>query len=314
MRKVNYPSRLLRIESGQQFTNGEISLFESGANYKRDLAEKVDKAINKILELNESPDGGTYSIEFPKGINHNVSKEIKSKVVKELTAYEVRTFTAIVALAQLAKARSELYYLEKINRAYFEFTIPQIHRLMGIGKGKSNIDKELVKKALLSLHRKEFIYNEGDKFVISPLIQIHSISDTKKRKGSGMWDGVLNITIDSCFFDFAQTKAQTYFQIPLDLNENLRKVNKGRPNASVEILIKYLYQSKHCSSSNKVEYNYDKLVDIMKLNRHIKNNNHKRIKSTIDKGFETAINIGLLEKVEEGTNVFNELKYVIYFK
>ncbi|MBX2843577.1 MAG: hypothetical protein KTR26_17525 [Flammeovirgaceae bacterium] len=309
MKKMNYPSRLLKIESGQQFSSDQVSLFESDTNYKKTLAEKVDKAITQIIDLNENSDGMTYSIELPKGISHNIGDEIKSKVVKELTAYEVRIFTSIVALAQLAKARSELFYLEKINRAYFEVTLTQIFKLMGIAAGRGKKDGDLVKKSLLSLQSKKFIYHEDEQFIVSPLVQIHGYGTEKN-----IWDTSLKITVDSCFFDFAKSKKHTYFLLPFDINKRLREVNKGRPNVSVELLVKYLYQSKHCSNVSTVEYSHSRLVDIMNLSRYIKNKNYPRIKAAIKKGFETAKAIDLIEKVEESKNMFDELKYVIHFK
>ena len=156
---------------------------------------------------------------------------------------------------------------------------------------------------------KKFIYFENDQFIVSPLIQIHGFGTEKN-----IWETSLKITVDSCFFDFSNTKKQTYFSIPYDLNKSMRQVTKGRPNVSIEFLIKYLYQSKHCSNTNKVEYSYTKLVDIMNLERYVKNKNYPRIKKAINKGFETAKKIGLIEDVKESKNMLDELKYIIYFK
>ena len=309
MKKLYYPTKLLTITNGQQFTKSEVSIYESDTTFNKALSSKVNNAITEIIEMNKKSDGKFHSIEFPKGIREKISDEIKNKVVKDLTAYEVRTFTAIVMLAALAKSESELYYLPKINRAYFETNLDKIYKAMGFAKNKGKTDKDLARKALSSLEHKRFIYLDHDQYIVGPLVQIHGFGTEEELSKT-----TLKITIDSCFFEFGAKKENTYFNIPMDLNKRLRGATKGRPNVSIEFLVKYLYQSKHCSPNNKADYGYKKLIDIMNLERHIKNRNHSRIKSTIAKGFEVCKNIGLVDRVEESENMFGELKYVIYFQ
>ena len=307
MSKINYPEKLLNIESGLQFTKLEVPIYESDTNLNRVLISKMNQAISEIIELNKKSNGKLHSIEFPKGIREKISDEIKNKVVKNLTAYEIRTFTAIVLLAALAKYESEIYHLPKINRAYFETNLTMIYKAMGLPKSRGKIDKDLAFKALISLGNKRFIYQKNKDFIVGRLVEIHGFGTEKKFTKT-----TFKITIDSMFCELGE-KNNNYFKIPLDLNERLRSVTKGRPNASIEFLIKKLYQSKHCSPNNKVEYGYKTLIGIMNLERHIKNRNHSRIKLTIAKGFKTCKNIGLIDKIEEGKNMYGELKYVIYF-
>lgn len=309
MKNLNYPAKLLNITNGQQFTKSDFSIYESDTTFNKVLSSKVNNAITEIIELNKKSDGKLHSIEFLKGIGEKISNEIKNKVAKNLTAYEVRTFTAIVMLAALAKSESELYYLPKINRAYFETNLDKIYKAMGFSSNKGKTDKDLARNALSSLEHKRFIYPDYDQYIVVPLVQIHGFGTEEE-----ITKTTLRITIDSCFFEFSDKKENTYFNIPMDLNRRLRGATKGRPNVSIEFLVNYLYQSKHCSPNNKVEYGYKKLIDIMNLERHIKNRNYSRINSTIEKAFEVCKNIGLVDRVEESENMFGELKYIIYFQ
>ena len=122
----------------------------------------------------------------------------------------------------------------------------------------------------------------------------------------------LTVSIASSF-NYKESEDKTYFQIPSNLNQKLRDVTVGRPNASVEILVKYLYQSKHCSNSNRVEYSLNRLSDIMNLHRYAKNNNYSRIKKTLNKAFDTCKALGIISKIEKGKNSLGEPKYIFYF-
>ena len=96
-----YPSSLLKIESGQQFKKGRVSLLDAEAKFTKVLNDTVNKKIHDVIQLNEKENGASYSIELPEELKRAVSSDTKKKVVKELTAYEVRTLTAIVKLSEM---------------------------------------------------------------------------------------------------------------------------------------------------------------------------------------------------------------------
>ncbi|MBT28903.1 MAG: hypothetical protein CMO01_04505 [Thalassobius sp.] len=127
-----------------------------------------------------------------------------------------------------------------------------------------------------------------------------------------MGDSWLNIGLLFNIINDIYEKKQSYFNLPINLNKELRTINPGRPNAGIELFIKCLYQALHCAKSDKIEYSHNRIMEIMKLDRHKKNNHTKRIKPTIKKGFETAIKLDIIKKYEEAKTEFGGLKYVIY--
>lgn len=302
-----YPASLLKIESGQQFKKGNISLLNDQANYDQLLKNTINRKIEEVIALNKGIDG-RYSIEFPEEIKRNISDKIKQKVVKELTGYEVRLFTAIVKISEIARMQGELHIIEKINRNAFDTNLSQIYNAMGIGKGRNKIDAERVLESLISLHRKEFIYKSEERIEFGHLVQLHNIDLNKK----DAWKNNFVLSIASCF-NYKKSKEKTYFNIPHDLNSRLRKLSSGRPNASIEILIKYMYQSKHCTKNNRVEYTHSRLCSIMNLSKYKANNNYSRIKKTLDKGFKTCIELGIVSRVEKTKSILGESKYIFYF-
>ena len=307
-KKLNYPTSLLKIESGQQFKKGRVSILDRDLKYQKVLHTKVNQKIDNVIKLNQKADGLSYTIELPEELRSRVNPEIKNQAVKELTAYEVRTLTAIVKLAEIARLSGELYPIERIRRNYFETNIKKIYEAMGAVKGRNNKDVRYIKNSILSLHRKEFIYYENEEFVFGSLVQVHGM----RPDDEDIWKSTLKITIAACF-NYQTSEDKTYFTVPFDLNQRLRKVTVGRPNASVEILVKYLYQSKHCSNANKVEYSFSKLSSIMNLKKYVKNRNYPRIRKTLDKAFQTCKDIGLVSRIEEGKNTLDEPKYTFYF-
>ena len=120
-----YPSSLLKIESGQQFKKGRVSLLDAEAKFTKVLNDTVNKKIHDVIQLNEKENGASYSIELPEELKRAVSSDTKKKVVKELTAYEVRTLTAIVKLSEIARLAGDLHRVEKLRRNNFEKNIDQ---------------------------------------------------------------------------------------------------------------------------------------------------------------------------------------------
>lgn len=299
--KINmqYSTELLNIETNQQFTK-DIPLFTHNGTINPMVSQEVNKAIERVLKEKNL-------IHFPNEIFDRLHSDVKERVAKKLTVSEIRTLSAIVILAQIAKAKGELSPLPKINQVYFEFSLNALYKAMGLMDTKGKKDRETVKNALLTLHRKEFIFCEGKKITFNPLVQLHEV-DFKSKSN-------IKITISKIFCPFEGEQNSQYFDLPVDINHRLRQINKGRPNTAIEFLIKKLYQSKHCSKSSQVSYNRDTLIDIMDLYRYEKQRRNGRINEILNKSFETAWDIGLLDKkVEEATNRLGELKYIFHFK
>lgn len=316
---LHYPNKLLKIETRQQFK--QLSLFDENGNLKSEFAENINKSIDKILHLNEKD--GKYSIEFPNDIDKILPDDIKSKVTKELTAAEVRVLTAVVGMVQRAKMEGSLKFYEEIERAYFTFNLSDLYESAGAKKnsGKYNPkQKEQIREALLSLHKKEFIVpnryydnkkkNWVQRISIFPLLQIHEVEQLENFANTKK--GVkFKITVADFFIGYEKEKRQNYFNIPSDLNQRLRRITRGRPNAGVELFLKYLYQAVHCSKNDTIEYNYNSLVDIMRLDKYIANNNHKRIRPAIEKAFEAAIKLGIIKTWLETKNKWGSVKFVL---
>lgn len=318
MNILRYPDNLLKIEIGQQFH--QLDLFEEDGSFKKEYSLTINNSIEKVLNLNGN-DGNNYTIEFPSEIESKLSVELKNKVCRELSGNEIRMLTSILALAQAANNSKELFYIEKTNQAYFEFSFSQLYEACGLLKEKSGKygkrSKDYVISSLLSLHRKDFLvpykYIDSTKkvrgFAISPLIMIHGIEEWENlsdRKKSNR----LKITVSGVFFNIYE-KRHSYFNLPINLNRKLRTINPGRPNAGIELFIKCLYQALHCAKTDKVEYSHNRIMDIMKLDRHKKNNHSQRIKPTIKKGFATALKLDIIKEYKEAKTEFGGLKYVI---
>ncbi|MBT28283.1 MAG: hypothetical protein CMO01_01390 [Thalassobius sp.] len=319
---IHYPNGLLKIETGQQCK--QLEIFDDEGELKKEFRH-VNEEIGEVLKLNNN--GANYSIEFPREIEQKVPEKYRKSITKELTANEVRILTAIVVMAQKAKSVGKLYYLDKIDRAYFEFNPWDLYKCAGLEKDKSGRydkrQKEFVKQALVGLdHKKFFIPVRKVKKVkgkileytgikIERLIEIHEIGEWKK-EGDMEGRPVMKLTVDSVFFDFKREKKQTYFNIPTDLNNRIRKVNIGRPNTSVELFIKCLYQVCHMADKDKVEYSYNRLVEIMKLDKYRINKHHSRIDKTINKAFETARKLMIINDWEETKSKHGSKKYILH--
>ncbi|WP_020531861.1 hypothetical protein [Flexithrix dorotheae] len=319
---LRYPSKLLKIETGQQLK--QLSIFDDQGKINRDYSITLNKSIERILNLNAN--NGNYSVELPNEIDAALSEDIRKKVTKELSGGEVRVLTSVLALAQNAIMNNDLYYMEKTNQAYFEFTLSSLYQFSGLKKDKNgNYDKKQkdhVNSAIIRLHRKEFIvpvqfYEEDKKSTykgvkIEPLLQIHEMGEwenSKTRKKTQVY----KLTISGVFLNINEKKSN-YFNLPADLNKNLRSINPGRPNAGIELFIKCLYQAVHCSKENCIEYSHNRLVEIMKLERHKKNKNYTRIKDTIEKAFKTAMALEIIESWEQAKTKYGGVKYVLNWK
>ena len=316
---IHYPDKLLKIETRQQVR--QLSLYNEAGSLDSKNALKISKSIERVLNLNEN--GGKYSIEFPPEIEQKVPEKYRATITKELSANEVRVLTAIVKMAQEARFFGKLKHYEDIERAYFVFSLSELYENSGAKKigGKFNPkQRELIREAILNLHRKEFVipreYLSKDKktrvkeISISPLLQLHKVQQMETL--SGVKKGTyFKITIDSVFFDFTKENKNTYFNLPANLNMRLREINTGRPNTGVELFIKCLYQASHCAKANTIEYGYQRLSEIMRLERYKENNNHSRIKKTIEKAFNTAIKLSIIHEWKEGVGAYGEKKFIL---
>ncbi|UZR97261.1 hypothetical protein [Chondrinema litorale] len=318
MEILRYPDNLLKIETGQQVK--QLRLFDDDGTLKKEYSITINNSIERVLNLNEKNEN-QYAVEFPSEIESKLSEDIKNKICRELSGTEIRVLTAVLSLAQSANDRNELVYMEKTHQAYFEFDLSSFYLASGMDKNKhgkfAKKSKDSINTALLSLHRKEFLipyqYMDGKKEVrgisIVPLLQIHAVEqwdDLSNRKKTQLY----KMTVSGIFFNINE-KQNSYFNLPVNLNNRLREINPGRPNVGIELFIKCLYQSLHCAKSNTIEYGYNKLVEIMKLEKYKKNNHHKRIKPTIEKAFKTALKLGIILKFEEAKSKYGGLKYVI---
>ncbi|MBX2843368.1 MAG: hypothetical protein KTR26_16470 [Flammeovirgaceae bacterium] len=303
--KVNYSNQLLNIETGQQIEKSQLTIFDRQGKINKRVINIVNTSIDELLK-NIEQGGESYHIYFPQEIEKELPEPLMKQISKEITANEVRVLTAIVILAQFAKSKGELYYWDKINRAYFEVDLPSVYKVMGIGETRGK-QRELVKKAFFSLNDKKFLIVEDDNLTISKLVEIHKID--KKNPN------LFKITVEGLFFNFDKSKnyQNRYFHIPSDINKQIRKVTIGRPNAGVELFIKCLYQAKHCSKDGKVEYSYSKVYKLMKLENLVKNRNTGRIKDTIQKAFDIAKKLDLISNVEMGETNLREKKYILTF-
>ncbi|UZR99177.1 hypothetical protein [Chondrinema litorale] len=312
--RIKYPTRLLKIESGQQFGKAQLQIFDTDHDFKDRLTNEINYSIDRILKLHRGGDNN-YTITLPEFFKEKLGDDVKQRITKELSGYELRVLTAVVALAQISKSLSTLSYIEEIDRVVFEFQLGSLYRMLGIDSSYSKRHRDLVKDALMSLHYKEFLvpFNTKNRtgFKIKRLIELLEYSKFKDSQADG--DYKFRLMVDACFISYQVEKAQTYFYIPSDVNLTLKKINPGRPNPSIELFIKCLYQAKHCSTTGRVEYSFSKLSDIMNLNRYKRNNNYSRIKKTIDKAFETALKLDLVESVEEDRARSGEVKYMIKF-
>ncbi|WP_020529791.1 hypothetical protein [Flexithrix dorotheae] len=311
---VNYPSRLLKIETRQQIR--QLSIFDNKNQLKPDIANEVNNSIHRILKLNENGKD-EYSIEFPQEIEDRLDITIRDKIAKQLTGNEVRLLTSVLILAQLAQSRNELTYMENINRASFTIELSMLYKFMGI-RSSGQAQRNQVKTSFQKLHHREFLipitkYNPskgmGHGFEIRRLLEIHSFLSFENGSKT------IKVSVDSSFLNIPSNKQQssTYFALPIDINKKLRAISTGRPNVGVELFIKCLYQAKHCTSENKVEYSYNRLVEIMRLDKYKRSNNYKRIKPTIEKGMDMAKKLGLVSEVKEEVTKFGEMKFVIIF-
>ena len=303
---VNYSSKLLDIELGQNMSRNykQLNLFDETGKINNKIASRVNDAIDNALKLHKK-DKEKYYIYFPIEIERRLPKELRKKITKEITANEVRVLTAIVILAHFANLRGEFFYLEKINKAYFEVDISNIYRVMGIDSNEKGRYRTLAKNALFDLNSKKYVIDSNDEIIVTNLVEIHTIDKKNNNK--------LKVIVEGSLFDFNKGKRSTYFHVPSDINKKIRKVTTGRPNAQIELFIKCLYQAKHCTNTNTVEYTYDRLFDIMKLQKLLENRNNHRIKPTIQRAFETAKKIGLVKSVREERAKFGSTKYVIEF-
>jgi hypothetical protein len=314
---LRYPSDLLKIETGQQFK--QLSLFDEHGTLKPQF-NSLNSTVSQMVQLNDHNSEKSFLIQFPNEIEEKISDKIKRHISKEITANELRVLTAVLGLAQRAFHMDNLHFIEKINRAFFEFKTWELYEYAGLAKNKSGAydkyQKELVRDALSTLDKKRFcipVYAKDNKIKsikVDRLVQIHEFE---------LWNQseiieknqTFKLTIHNVFFELSGRR--TYFHLPANLNRKLRSITKGRPNAGVELFIKHLYQALHCSKTNSVEYSYTKLCEIMNLFRHQKNKHHSRIKKTIDKAFDTAQKIGLIDEVVEGTGKYGGIKYTLTF-
>ena len=317
---IRYPNNLLRIETGQQ--SKQLSLFDNEGKLNPTVANEINKSIERILNLNKNDDN--YSIELPYEIEKIIPVNVRNKITKELTGNEVRVLTAVLALSQEAESRGDLYFFEKTNQAYFEFNLSQLYELSGLKKEKtgnySRNQREMIRMALTNLHRKEFLipkqYFDSSKkseyrgVKIEPLMQIHEIGEWTKVQNRKKTQ-VFKITVSGIFFDYKQ-RSQTYFNLPANLNRQLRTINKGRPIIGIELFIKCLYQAIHCArKTDQLEYSHNRLIEIMKLDKHKRNKNYDRINKTIHKAFETAIKLGIIDSWKEEKTKWSAVKYVL---
>lgn len=319
---IRYPNNLLRIETAQQ--SKQLSLFDNDGKLNPKIASEINQSIERILNLNKNDDH--YSIDLPYEIEKIIPVDVRNKISKELTGNEVRVLTAVLALSQEAESKGDLYIWEKTNQAYFEFSLSQLYELSGLKKEKtgnySRNQREMIRTALTNLHRKEFLipkqYFDNKKkseyrgVKIEPLMQIHEIGEWTKTQNRKKTQ-VFKITVSGIFFDYKE-RNQTYFNLPTDLNKRLRSINKGRPIVGIELFIKCLYQAVHCAKKTYIEYSHNRLIEIMKLEKHKRNKNYDRILKTIHKGFETAIKLGIIDSWQEAKTKYGASKYVLVIK
>lgn len=291
---VNYPNKLLKIEVRDQLK--QLSIEDSER-----LNNKINDAIDKILR----DETGSF-MEFPETIENKIDPSIRNQVVSHLTGIEVRVLTAILVLCQIAESDNDIVHNKKNNSVTFSFDRLRFNALMGLdSKTASSKHRKIIFDALIELDKKKFIVpcRNGD-IRFPRLVNIDKTNVNNKK---------ITVTVDESFI-VLQDKESTYFELPSNINKKLREISTGRPNVGVELFIKCLYQAKHCSKDNTVEYSYGRLIEIMRLENHLKKRNHSRIRKTIDKAFLTAKKFNLIASFKEGRTRFSEVKYIITFK
>ncbi|MBX2842899.1 MAG: hypothetical protein KTR26_14105 [Flammeovirgaceae bacterium] len=299
--KFIYSNRLLNIETGQQLTkNKHLNFLNKDGEMNPMILSKVNNTIDDILHVEQTGQEKFY-IYLPNEIEEKLPKQLLKQISKDITSSEVRVITAIVALAQFAKAKNELVYFDQINRAYFELDLSELYQMMGVGNSKGKL-RTLVKEALFGLNQKKYVLIKNSSISISHLVQVHEVDGKNPNK--------LKITVEGCFFNFEK---ESYFHLPADINKKIRKFSTGRPNAQVELFIKCLYQAKHCTKNNTVEYSYDTVFKLMKLQKLVDNKNHKHIQPTIEKAFDLAKKLDLVKSIKEGKDRMGKVKYNIEF-
>ncbi len=113
---LRYPNDLLKIETGQQFR--QLCIFDENGSLRSEFTS-LNSAVSQVIKLNEGDQ--RFSILFPSDISDKIPDKVKKQISTEISASELRVLTAVLSFAQRAGAMGALHYIDKINRAYFEF-------------------------------------------------------------------------------------------------------------------------------------------------------------------------------------------------
>ncbi|UZR99624.1 hypothetical protein [Chondrinema litorale] len=302
-KQIRYLNQLLKIELGQNVDKNVSSIHNTAI--RNQIAASIDNIVNLRKEDNR------YVIQFPKEVENEIEdKNLLKMITREITASEILLIVAMVSLAQEANAAGRLDIWESGKKALLKVTLSEIYKAMGLGESYGKKERDLVKKTLNDISFKKYLLSDNGKYYSDHLITIH--------KPKMVNSSLMEIEISTLLFD---TTKPVYFNIPQNFNIRIKEAykaigRKSRQNPDTILFIKHLYQAKHMAKKNGlyfVEYNYEKVSDLLRIDNLIKNKNHSRIKPLINKTFEIAKQMELINKIEEVEYKGKVSKYKFHF-
>jgi hypothetical protein len=318
---VPYSSTLFRSESGQIPTDKALRL--------KQVTNELKHAINKIVDSTDSDTEDPHGIVFPSAVINRLNDEIKTRLSKEFSTYEVKGITALVVMIHKARLNKQLEYISQTKEAFLEFSLEEYYESIGLKRNKSGKfnknEKDAALNALMRLHYKHFIVPYETQKAIRirsvNIVRVHEI-EVLKKKADREKGTTIKATVSSLFFDFEMEENTSteklsnkhYFNVPADLNARIRKHSTGRLSAGVVILIKYIYHNRHFALSanrTEIEFTLDTLINVMNLHSHVKNRHFNRIHKAIEKGLDIAQSMEIVKGYEREETVQGTEKYIL---
>lgn len=300
IKEIRYLNQLLKVELGQR-TDKSINLS------KEEHINKVSKVIGEVIEKQQVDQ--RFVLHLPNDVEKRVfDKSLLQKITREITANEIMLILAVVSLAQKAYKIGKLDVWEIGKKALLKTSLSEIYQEMGLDENSGKKDRDLIKNTLTNISFKQYLLTYKGEYYNDHLI--------KNRKGTSE----IELEISTLIFDF-DTSKPTYFKVPANFNslvkEGYKQIGRGiKHNPQSILFVKQLYQSKYITQKNgidTVEYSYDKLEEILKLDNLIKNKHQSRIQPLINRTFQLAKNMNLIVDVEEFKENGKILKYTFYF-
>ena len=245
------------------------------------------------------------------------TRKIKAVPDGKLSVNAVKALHALLAIMEDRESKEV-----EIKEDTLKVKAAKYYGYFGVGKRKKgfqsnhkvNAEKGLMELAL-TFFCLNYVYSSGERQLnvndkYSPLIR--PIEDKKIKRETFFERGRLTLKFDRIMLFSLK---RDYFYVPKDINKQVQEHTNGkRISASAYLFNTYIHLLKGAAKNKKVSISYDKLIQVMQLEKEREIWHYTRISRYLLAAFEIAADRGVITKIQADKGSKGQDIYIFYWQ